>query len=100
MFAVSRMDTMLTDMKLIPHSHFGMPGSEQKHMLVYVASIAVVLTIFFDLGRIASLGAMLYLVMDISVHWGVVRHLRERVGASWLVVGLAILVPGPDRVRP
>jgi amino acid transporter len=92
MFAVSRMVTMLTDMKLIPHSHFGMPGPEQKHMLVYVASIAVVLTVFFDLGRIASLGAMLYLVMDIAVHWGVVRHLRERVGASRLVVGLAILM--------
>jgi amino acid transporter len=92
MFAVSRMVTMLTDMKLIPHSHFGMPGGIQTHILVYVASIAVVLTVFFDLGRIASLGAMLYLVMDIAVHWGVIRHLRERVGASGLVVGLAILL--------
>lgn len=29
MFAVSRMLTMLTDMKLVPHSHFGMTGGEK-----------------------------------------------------------------------
>jgi hypothetical protein len=34
-FAVSRMLAMLTEMKLVPHSHFGMPGSIQKHTLVY-----------------------------------------------------------------
>lgn len=45
-FAVSRMTAMLTDMKLIPHSHFGMPGRIQKHMLVYTVVIAIVLTIF------------------------------------------------------
>lgn len=69
-FAVSRMTAMLTDMKLIPHSHFGMKGSIQKHMLVYIIVIAIVLTIFFDLSRIASLGAIYYLVMDIIIHWG------------------------------
>jgi amino acid transporter len=40
-FAVSRMTAMLTDMKLIPHSHFGMSGSVQKHMLLYVVVIAI-----------------------------------------------------------
>lgn len=90
MFAVSRMLAMLTDMKLIPHRHFGMPGGVQTHILVYVAWVAVVLTVFFDLARIASLGAMLYLVMDISVHWGVIRHLREQIGANGVVVFLAI----------
>ena len=34
-FAVSRMLAMLTDMKLIPHSHFGMPGAIRDHTLVY-----------------------------------------------------------------
>ncbi|MEQ9565866.1 MAG: APC family permease, partial [Pseudomonadales bacterium] len=34
-FAVSRMLAMLTEMKLVPHSHFGMPGSIQNHTLVY-----------------------------------------------------------------
>ena len=90
MFAVSRMLAMLTDMKLIPHRHFGMPGGIQTHALVYTASIAIVLTVFFDLGRIASLGAMLYLVMDVTVHWGVLRHLRERIGANGFIVALAI----------
>ncbi|MCM4156627.1 APC family permease [Gramella sp. AN32] len=78
-FAVSRMTTMLTDMKLIPHSHFGMKGSVQKHMLVYVVVIAITLTIFFDLTRIASLGAIYYLVMDIIVHWGVLKNLKNKI---------------------
>jgi len=91
-FAVSRMLAMLTDMKLIPHRHFGMPGRIQTHTLVYTACIAIVLTVFFDLGRIASLGAMLYLVMDITVHWGLLRHLRDKVRANSLVVGLAIVL--------
>lgn len=91
-FAVSRMLTMLTDMRLIPHRHFGMPGKIQSHMLVYTVCIAIVLTVFFDLGRIASLGAMLYLVMDIIVHWGVLRYLREKVNANRLIVMLAIVM--------
>ena len=91
-FAVSRMLTMLTDMKLIPHRHFGMPGKIQTHMLVYTVCIAIVLTVFFDLGRIASLGAMLYLVMDIIVHWGVLRYLHKKVNANRLIVLLAIVM--------
>lgn len=91
-FAVSRMTTMLTDMKLIPHSHFGMKGSIQKHMLVYVVVIAIVLTIFFDLSRIASLGAIFYLIMDIAIHWGVLKYLRKEVKASSAVVITAILL--------
>ena len=39
-FAVSRMLAMLTDMKLIPHSHFGMPGTIRDHTLVYTVVIA------------------------------------------------------------
>ncbi|MGE0333934.1 MAG: APC family permease [Gammaproteobacteria bacterium] len=81
-FAVSRMLAMLTDMELIPHRHFGMPGRIQKHTLVYTVVIASLLTVFFDLSRIASLGAIFYLVMDIAVHWGVFRHLRREVQAN------------------
>lgn len=91
-FAVSRMLAMLTEMKLIPHRHFGMPGRIQSHTLVYTATIAIFLTVFFDLGRIAALGAMLYLVMDIAVHWGLLRYLRGTVKAQPLVVGLAIVL--------
>lgn len=89
-FAVSRMLAMLTEMKLIPHSHFGMPGDIQKHTLVYTVVIAAVLAAVFDLSRIASLGAIFYLTMDISIHWGVLRHLHKDVGANRVVLGTAI----------
>lgn len=85
-FAVSRMLAMLTDMELIPHRHFGMPGRIQKHTLVYTVVIASLLTVFFDLSRIASLGAIFYLVMDVAVHWGVFRHLRREVQANAAVL--------------
>ncbi len=91
-FAVSRMLAMLTEMKLVPHSHFGMPGSIQKHTLVYTIVAAILLTIFFDLGRIASLGAIFYIIMDIGVHWGILRHLRQDVKASTVILVTAIVM--------
>ncbi|MCP2678883.1 APC family permease [Maricaulaceae bacterium NA33B04] len=89
-FAVSRMIAMLTDMNLVPHRHFGMPGNIQTHTLVYTVVAASVLAAFFDLGRIASMGAIFYLVMDIIIHWGVRRRLREDVGANPVILMLAI----------
>lgn len=94
-FAVSRMLAMLTDMNIIPHRHFGMPGDIQKHTLVYTVVLAAVLAAFFDLSRIASLGAIFYLVMDIAVHWGVLRHLRHEVEArAWVLVTAITLDAG------
>ncbi len=93
-FAVSRMLAMLTDMKLIPHKHFGMPGSIQKHTLVYTIVSAMLLTIFFDLSRIASMGAILYLVMDMIIHWGVFKHLRKKVKANPIIVMTALIFDG------
>lgn len=89
-FAVSRMLAMLSEMKLVPHKHFGMPGDMQKHTLVYTIVIAIALTIFFDLGRIASLGAIFYIVMDVAIHWGVLRHLKEDVKANTAILVTAI----------
>ncbi len=89
-FAVSRMLAMLTDMKLVPHRHFGMPGNIQNHTLVYTIVIAIFLTLFFDLSRIASLGAIFYLLMDIAVHWGVLRHLRKEIKANAAILLTAI----------
>lgn len=89
-FAVSRMLAMLTEMKLVPHSHFGMPGSIQKHTLVYTVVLGLVLTLFFDLSRIASLGIILYLIMDMAIQWGVLRHLREDINASPVIPVIAI----------
>ena len=91
-FAVSRMLAMLTEMKLVPHSHFGMPGSIQKHTLVYTVVLGLLLTMFFDLTRIAALGIIFYLVMDIAVHWGVLRHLRDEVGARSVFPIVAIIL--------
>lgn len=90
-FAVSRMLAMVTEMKLVPHSHFGMPGDIQKHTLVYTVVLAMILTVFFNLSRIASLGAILYIVMDIVVHWGVFRRLRQEIGADVVVLILAMV---------
>jgi len=50
------------------------------------------LTVFFDLSRIASLGAIFYLVMDMAIHWGVFRHLRKEVEASGWVLIVAIVL--------
>lgn len=97
-FAVSRMLAMLTEMNIIPHRHFGMPGNVQKHTLVYTVVAAGLLAAFFDLSRIASLGAIFYLVMDILIHWGVLRHIRKDVGArAWVLItaiGLDLLALG------
>ncbi len=77
-FAVSRMLAMLTDMKLIPHSHFGMSGPIQKHTLVYTVVIA-------------SLGAYFYLIMDMVIHWGVFRFRRQETGARATILILALV---------
>ncbi len=91
-FAVSRMTAMLIDMELLPHSHLGMSGRIQKHMLVYVIAMAILLTIFFDLSRIASIGAIFYLVMDMIIHWGVLKFLRKEVGANAAIVITALIL--------
>jgi len=91
-FAVSRMLAMLTEMKMIPHSHLGMPGGVKDHTLVYTVVIAGFLTVFFDLSRIASLGAFFYLVMDMIIHAGVYRNLRQEIGARGWVMLIAIVL--------
>jgi len=89
-FAVSRMLTMLTKMDLIPHRHFGLPGGLQLHLLIYTVVIAGLLAAFFDLSRIASLGAIFYLLTDMIIHWGVFKYLREDVGANAVILLFAI----------
>ncbi len=93
-FAVSRMLAMLTDMKLVPYSNLGVPGRVQTHTLVYTIVIAMVLTVFFDLSRIASLGAIFYIIMDMALHWGVLRHLRHEVKANAAILITALVLDG------
>lgn len=86
-FAVSRMLAMLTRMEMVPHRHFGLPGDVQRHTLIYTIVFAMALTILFDLSRIAAMGAVFYIVMDMCIHWGVLRHLREDVDArAWVLI--------------
>ena len=97
MFAVSRMLAMLTNMELVPHKHFGMPGDIQKHTLVYTAVLAGALTIVFDVSRIAALGAFFYIIMDILIHYGVLKNVdRSEVNVMpWLLkaaIGLDLAI--------
>lgn len=89
-FAVSRMLAMLTEMKLVPYSNFDISGSVQKHTLIYTVLIGLFLTLFFDLSRIASLGIILYLIMDSAIQWGVLKHLRVDVEANPVIPAIAI----------
>ena len=86
------MTAMLTEINLIPHKHFGMTGRLQKHMLVYTVVIAILLTAFFDLNRIASLGAIFYLTMDVLLQWGVLKNLRKKINVNSAIVITAILL--------
>jgi hypothetical protein len=40
-FSVSPVLAMLTDARLVPHSHFEMPGDVQRHTLVYAVVLAI-----------------------------------------------------------
>ncbi len=89
-FAASRMLAMLTTMKEVPHRHFGLPGTVRLHTMIYTVAFAMALTVLFDLRRIAALGAIFYLIMDIAIHWGVLRHLRDRIDIRPAIVITAI----------
>ncbi|NHZ71363.1 MAG: amino acid permease, partial [Proteobacteria bacterium] len=91
-FAASRMLAMLTQMKQVPHRHFGMRGTVRTHAMVYTVTFAMVLTILFDLRRIAALGAIFYLIMDVAIHWGVLTRLRSRVDVRLPIVITAIVL--------
>jgi hypothetical protein len=60
--------------------------------MLYTVAFAMVLTILFDLRRIAALGAIFYLIMDIAIHWGILRHLRSRIEAKPAIVAIAIVL--------
>lgn len=91
-FAASRMLAMLTRMAQVPHRHFGMPGTIRTHTTVYTVVLAMALTAAFDLRRIAALGAVYYLLMDLAIHWGLLRHLRDRVEFRSAIVIAAIVL--------
>jgi hypothetical protein len=83
---------MLTRMHEVPHRHFGLPGTIRTHTTVYTVIFAIALTAAFDLRQIAALGALFYLIMDIAIHWGILRHLRDRISVVPAIVALSIVL--------
>lgn len=88
LYSVSRLYAMLQDMRQAP----SLPEKITHQPLIITAGLAIVATAFLDLSQIASMGAFLYLAMDIAVQWGVIRHLREKIDAKTWVPALAILL--------
>lgn len=86
-FSSSRLLAMLSSMKQIPDLRFKFSNPS----LLFTVSLATILTILFDLTRIAAIGAIFFLVMDIAVHWGLFRFLRKEVSFKPIVPLLALL---------
>ncbi|MGA4688682.1 APC family permease [Rhodococcus sp. AB351] len=86
LFSVSRLYDMLREMKQVP----GVPVALNRQSLLITATLALVTASLFDLSRIAALGAMLYLSMDIAIHWGMIRRLRHRVEFTVWIPAVAI----------
>lgn len=88
LYSVSRLYSMLQEMKQAP----ALPGKVKHQPLLITAGLAILATVFFDLSQIASLGALLYISMDIAVHLGVIRHLHRDIGAARWVPAVAIIL--------
>lgn len=91
-FASSRLLAMLTQMKQVPHRDFRMPGTLRLHTTVYTVAFAMTLAATLDLSRIAALGAIYYLIMDIAIHWGLLTRLRGRIDFKPAIVVTAIVL--------
>jgi len=87
-FSASRLLGMLGMMKQVP-------GLEKKSgissALIFTVLLAMTLTILFDLTRIAAIGAIFYLLMDIAVHWGLFRYLRKEIDFNPIIPAIAIV---------
>ena len=89
-YSASRMLGMLSGMKQVPN--LKKMGNFKNPALIFTVSLAILLTILFDLTRIAALGAIFYLIMDIAIHWGLFRHLRKDVKFNPIIPLLAIFM--------
>ncbi len=95
LFSVSRLLAMLQSMGQAP----SLPARFTHQPLLLTAALALLATAFLDLSQIASIGAFLYLSMDIAVQWGALRSLHERVElrrwvpALSIMLDLAVLIP-------
>lgn len=88
-FSASRLLGMLSKMKQVPKL-----GARilRNPSLIFTVSLAMLLTIFFDLSRIASIGAIFYLIMDAAIHWGLLRYLRKEVKCNPTIPLIALIM--------
>ncbi|WP_417214411.1 APC family permease [Bizionia sp.] len=89
-FSASRLLGMLSNMKQVPS--LKRMGNFKNPALIFTVSLAILLTVLFDLTRIASIGAIFYLIMDIAIHWGLYRHLKKEVKFNSLIPLIAIVM--------
>lgn len=89
-FSASRLLAMLSNMKQVPS--LKKIGKFKNPALIFTVSLAILLTVLFDLTRIASIGAIFYLIMDIAIHWGLFRHLRKEVDFLPIIPLIAIVL--------
>ncbi len=89
-YSASRMLGMLSKMKQVPN--LNSIRNLKNPALIFTVALAILLTVLFDLTRIASIGAIFYLIMDIAIHWGLFRHLRKEVKFNPIIPIIAILM--------
>lgn len=89
-YSAARMLGMLGRMKQVPG--LNKVKNQNKFALIFTVSLAIILTILFDLTRIASIGAIFYLIMDIAIHWGLFRHLKNKVKFNPIIPIIAIIM--------
>lgn len=71
---ISRMLAMLTDMRLVPHSHFDMPGRIQKHTLAYTIVLAMLLWIKANSDMLVTWASLAGLVLIVVGERVFLRH--------------------------
>ena len=89
-FSASRLLAMLSNMKQVPS--LKRMGNLKNPALIFTVVLAILLTVLFDLTRIASIGAIFYLIMDIAIHWGLFRHLKDEVNFQPIIPLIAIVL--------
>jgi amino acid transporter len=89
-FSASRLLAMLSIMKQVPS--LKRMGNFKNPALIFTVALAILLTVLFDLTRIASIGAIFYLIMDIAIHWGLFRHLKNEVNFRPIIPLIAIVL--------
>ena len=88
-FSSSRLLGMLSSMKQVPILKF---VNFRNPALIFTVVLAILLTVLFNLTRIASIGAIFYLIMDMAIHWGLLRHLRKEISFNPAIPLIALVM--------